>query len=95
MKRIETYKNDFGTYPKEIKTIRRVCEGRGVGRGDFNIVTPGIRFTPLYKDDQRRSMSPYDAISLGADYIVMGRAILNQDDPLKAIELINKELEAA
>lgn len=73
----------------EAAKIRSHC-----GRG-FLIVTPGIRpsWTPV--DDQMRTMTPKQAIREGADYLVMGRAILNQPDPVKAIELINKEIEAA
>ena len=73
----------------EAEKIRTHC-----GRG-FMIVTPGIRPSWSSPDDQMRIVTPKKAIQAGADYIVMGRAILNQDDPLKAIELINKELEAA
>lgn len=74
---------------KEAAMIRGHC-----GRG-FLIVTPGIRTSWTPQDDQMRTMTPKQAIREGADYIVMGRAILNQPDPLKAIELINNEIAAA
>jgi orotidine-5'-phosphate decarboxylase len=37
-------------------------------------------------------MTPKQALKEGADFLVMGRAILNQSDPMKAIELIQKEM---
>jgi orotidine-5'-phosphate decarboxylase len=73
----------------EAAMIRSHC-----GRG-FLIVTPGIRTSWTPVDDQMRTMTPKQAIREGADYIVMGRAILNQPDPVKTIELINKEIEQA
>jgi len=39
-------------------------------------------------------MTPKEAIREGADYLVMGRAILNQADPLKTIERIQREISA-
>lgn len=74
---------------KEVETIRNHC-----GKG-FIIVTPGIRpsWTPL--DDQKRTATPKEAIRAGADYLVMGRGIMQQADPLKAIELITLEILAA
>ncbi len=74
---------------KEAAMIRGHC-----GRG-FLIVTPGVRPSWAPQDDQMRTMTPRQAIREGADYIVMGRAILNQGDPLKAIELIKGEIATA
>jgi len=61
----------------------------------FLIVTPGIRPSWHPPDDQSRAMTPKQALREGADYIVMGRAILNHSDPLKAIELISVEMLTA
>lgn len=74
---------------REVEVVRNHC-----GKG-FLIVTPGIRPSWTPPDDQKRTMTPRDAIREGADYLVMGRAILQQPDPLKAIELINLEILAA
>ena len=74
---------------REIETIRSHC-----GRG-FLIVTPGIRPSWTPPDDQNRTMTPKEAIREGADYLVIGRAILQQPDPLKALELINLEVLSA
>jgi orotidine-5'-phosphate decarboxylase len=38
-------------------------------------------------------MTPKEAIRKGADYIVIGRAILSQPDPIKALERIHKEMD--
>lgn len=74
------------TSAKEAETIRNHC-----GKG-FLIVTPGIRPSWMPPDDQKRTATPKEALKAGADYIVMGRAILQQADPLKAIELITLEI---
>ena len=71
---------------REAETIRNHC-----GKG-FIIVTPGIRPSWTPPDDQKRIMTPKEAIRGGADYLVMGRSILQQSDPLKAIELITLEI---
>jgi orotidine-5'-phosphate decarboxylase len=71
---------------QEAAMIRTHC-----GRG-FLIVTPGIRPSWAATDDQSRTMTPKKALNQGADFLVMGRAILNQSDPMKAIELIHKEI---
>ena len=72
--------------PQETPIIRNAC-----GK-DFLIVTPGIRPSWAAADDQKRTMTPAEAISKGADYLVMGRAILSQPDPLDALKRIEEEL---
>lgn len=52
----------------------------------FIIVTPGIRPKGYKKDDQSRVATAQEAIEAGADYIVVGRPILEAQDPLKAVE---------
>ncbi len=61
---------------------------------DFIIVTPGIRPTGAEKNDQKRVMTPKDAIMAGADYIVVGRPITETKDPLGAAKKIIKEMES-
>ncbi len=61
----------------------------------FLIVTPGIRTSWSPPDDQKRTMTPRQAIREGANYIVLGRAVLNQPDPYKALELITAEILTA
>ncbi len=72
--------------PLEIEPIRKAC-------GDnFLIVTPGIR--PKWADpgDQRRITTPAEAINRGADFIVVGRPIIEADDPLEAAGKILDEM---
>ena len=71
---------------REAAMIRGHC-----GRG-FLIVTPGIRPSWTLPDDQSRTMTPKQALAQGADFLVMGRAILNHSNPMKAIELIHREI---
>lgn len=74
---------------QEAALIRSHC-----GRG-FLIVTPGIRPSWAAADDQRRMMTPKKALQAGADYLVMGRAILNHANPEQAIKLIQEEMARA
>ena len=74
---------------REVELIRNHC-----GKG-FIIVTPGIRPSWTPPDDQKRTMTPKEAIREGSDYLVIGRAILQQPDPIKAVELISLEILAA
>lgn len=72
--------------PKEIAMIKEECGSQ------FLVVTPGIRPSWTPPDDQMRTATPREALRNGADYIVMGRGILKQDDPIKALELISVEM---
>ena len=54
---------------------------------DFKLVTPGIRLTDSASDDQRRIVSPPQAIELGSDYLVIGRPITQAEDPAWVIGL--------
>jgi len=66
--------------PREIQMIRSA-----VGR-NFKIVTPGVRMPGQAADDQQRTATPREAISNGADYIVVGRAVTNAPHPHTALE---------
>ncbi len=68
--------------PMEIKLIRKTC-----GK-EFVIVTPGIRPAGAGRQDQKRIATPQQAISDGADYIVVGRPITDAEDPLAAAKEI-------
>ena len=59
---------------------------------DFLIVTPGIRPASSATDDQRRVMTPAEAIQAGADVLVVGRPITGAGDPVEAAESIVKEM---
>ena len=75
--------------PQEVADIRAACGRR------FIIVTPGIRPADAARDDQRRVMTPGDAVRAGVDYIVVGRPILEAKDPLAATRAIIGEMERA
>lgn len=75
--------------PQEITLIKRHCGEK------FLVVTPGIRPSWSPPDDQMRTATPRDALRDGADYIVMGRGVLKQEDPVKALELISLEILTA
>ncbi|MEG3068533.1 MAG: orotidine 5'-phosphate decarboxylase / HUMPS family protein [Syntrophaceticus schinkii] len=75
--------------PREISAIREHC-----GR-DFLIVTPGIRPAGFESGDQKRISTPGDAVRSGVDYIVVGRPILQAQDPRQAALDIVREMEEA
>jgi len=75
--------------PLEIGRIRKEC-----GRG-FLIVTPGVRSAKSGWDDQKRVLTPEQAIAAGADYIVVGKPIRDAKDPLAAARDIVGEMERA
>ncbi|MEW6272331.1 MAG: orotidine-5'-phosphate decarboxylase [Thermodesulfobacteriota bacterium] len=75
--------------PHEIARIRREC-----GPG-FLIVTPGVRPKEAGWDDQKRVMTPGEAIRAGADHIVVARPILQAKDPVRAARDIVAEMERA
>ncbi len=76
--------------PQEIEIIRAA-----VDKPDFVIVTPGIRQAGDAADDQRRVRTAAEAIRAGADYLVVGRPILNAADPAAAVNRIVSEIDAA
>jgi orotidine-5'-phosphate decarboxylase len=74
--------------PQEIGIIRET-----VAKRDFLVVTPGIRSSTDATQDQRRTLTAAEAIRAGADYLVVGRPILNAEDPLGAAGTIVEEIE--
>lgn len=69
--------------PQEIELIRTQCDS------NLTLVTPGIR-PASHDDDQKRVMTPHDAINAGADYLVVGRPITQAKEPAKvAAELLD------
>src|SRR5262249_17655951 len=66
-----------------------------IARSDFLIVTPGMRGITDQKDDQGRVMTVSDAIKAGADYVVVGRPVLNAEDPKAAASEIVKQIADA
>ncbi len=72
--------------PQEIGIIRQRCGER------FLIVTPGIRHPSDKKDDQKRTLTPREAIEAGADYLVIGRPIKQAKDPIEAVQKIVEDI---
>ena len=75
--------------PHEIFLIRKVCPA------GFLIVTPGVRPPDATKDDQKRVLTPREAIHAGADYLVIGRPILQASDPKTAAQKIVDDMAGA
>jgi orotidine-5'-phosphate decarboxylase len=75
--------------PKELPTLR------GMYGDSFCIVTPGIRPSGSPTQDQARAAQPGEAIGAGADFLVVGRPILNAPDPVHAAESIVREIHSA
>ena len=61
----------------------------------ITLVTPGVRPAGGEKGDQKRVMTPADAIKAGADYLVIGRPILAAENPKAAADAIVTEIEQA
>lgn len=60
--------------------------------GDFKLVTPGIRPAGSDAGDQRRIMTPEQALAAGSDYLVIGRPITQAANPAEALAIINQSL---
>lgn len=73
--------------PEEVRGIRKEFGERPI------VITPGVRPIWSSKDDQIRTKTPSEAISDGADYIVVGRPILRSSEPVKAVLMILDEIE--
>ena len=73
--------------PQEVAPIRAACGRR------FIIVSPGVRPQRAKRNDQRRVMTPEEAIRAGADYIVVGRPIMEAKNPMRAAQEIITEME--
>jgi orotidine-5'-phosphate decarboxylase len=68
--------------PQEVAMLRATC------RKDFLLVVPGIRPAGAAAQDQKRVQTPRDAITAGADYLVIGRPITEAPDPQAAARAI-------
>ena len=92
----------FAKYAKENKLDGLVCSPleieivrKEVGK-KMILVVPGIRPANNFinkQDDQKRFLDPKEAIKLGADYIVIGRPIVESKTPLKTIKSINQSIQ--
>ncbi len=74
---------------REAAAIRSACGS------EFIIVTPGIRPTWAATADQKRVVTPGDAVESGADVLVVGRPITGSNDPVESAARIRQEMESA
>ena len=77
--------------PLELKAVRKIVGNKML------IVVPGIRLEKKQlnkKDDQKRILTPKEAIKFGADYLVIGRPIVESKNPLKVLKEINKSIKS-
>jgi len=73
----------------EIELVKQASGGK------LMAVTPGIRPAGSATDDQKRILTPSQAIEIGADHLVVGRPIYRADDPFAAAGAVNEEIFAA
>lgn len=73
--------------PREIELVRNTCGS------DFKIITPGIRPAGSQLGDQRRVMTPGEAVRAGASHIVVGRPVTGAADRIAAVTAIKAEIE--
>ncbi|MDO4436204.1 MAG: orotidine-5'-phosphate decarboxylase [Cardiobacteriaceae bacterium] len=71
---------------QEVRSIKALCGQQ------FMTVTPGIRPLWASSDDQKRIVTPKQALQDGADYLVVGRPITAADNPLQALERLSQEI---
>ena len=72
---------------QEVALLRQETLG-----SDFCLVTPGIRPKGSHHDDQKRIMTPKQAMESGSSYLVIGRPITQADDPVAMLKSINEDL---
>ncbi|HZK34511.1 MAG TPA: orotidine-5'-phosphate decarboxylase [Bacillota bacterium] len=75
--------------PQEVKHLKKELGSQ------FVAVTPGVRPVDGEIQDQKRVMTPGEAIGVGSDYLVVGRPIMASSDRRGALEKIIEEMEAA
>ena len=74
---------------REITALREACGP------DFKLLVPGLRPTWAAAGDQKRTMTPAQALAAGADYLVIGRPITGAEDPPAAARRILAEITGA
>lgn len=72
---------------REAQSLRETCGD------DFVLVTPGIRPAGAAADDQRRIVTPAQALNWGASYLVIGRPITAAEEPMAALQKILAEIK--
>ena len=72
--------------PYEIQSLRKACGP------EFTLVVPGIRMPTDRQDDQKRVLTPKEALERGADYLVIGRPITQAMDPAASAKTISEHI---
>lgn len=75
--------------PEEVANLRKIVSPR------MTLVTPGVRPAGSAIGDQKRIMTPASAIAAGADYLVVGRPVMEAADPKAAADAIQAEIAQA
>ena len=101
-KKVEILVKKFANYAKKNNLSGLVCSPleinivrKAVGK-KMILVVPGIRTEQNSldkKDDQKRTLTPKEAINLGADFLVIGRPIIESKNPLETIKKINQSIQ--
>jgi orotidine-5'-phosphate decarboxylase len=73
--------------PREVTMLRQSLGS------EFKLVTPGVRPSWASADDQKRMMTPAQALAAGSDYLVVGRPITRADDPREAARRVLEEMQ--
>ncbi|MCB1614499.1 MAG: orotidine-5'-phosphate decarboxylase, partial [Pseudomonadales bacterium] len=100
--------NVFNTVEQQVCTLAAmakkcgldgvVCSAREVAvlreklGTDFVLVTPGIRPAKSDNNDQKRVVTPEEAIGMGSDFLVIGRPVTQSADPVKSLLTINESI---
>ncbi len=77
-----------------VASVREAASIRARWGPEFLVVTPGIRPVGADVDDQARVATPAAAVAAGADYLVVGRPILQAEDPVAAAAAIRVSMES-
>jgi orotidine-5'-phosphate decarboxylase len=75
---------------QEVSLIRSA-----VNRPEFLIVTPGVRRAEGTTDDQKRVLTPAEAVRAGSDFLVVGRPITGSPDPVMATVQIIEDIQSS
>ena len=79
-------------YDGVVCSAKEAFEIRAIHGDDFLRITPGIRLAIDNRDEQKRVMTPADAVTNGASFLVIGRSITRSDKPMDVIASINKQI---
>jgi orotidine-5'-phosphate decarboxylase len=74
--------------PHEASKVKSKCGE------DFLTVVPGIRLEKTQSDDQKRTLTPHEAVRNGADILVVGRPLTKANDPLEVAKIIRKSIDS-